>query len=255
MSEVPYHGSDDSDSSTETTGVTATATSSEYRILGKKSATDGTGILGRNTASSGMSVGVEGQTDADGDASNDIHPPGVLGRATGAGTTFGVYGRGTSQSTAGVVGDASKDGAFGPGRTGVPAGVAGGTDRSSADTGVEFGYGVIGSAFSTSGEAYGVAGQSSTPDGAGVQGLDIDGNGLGVLSNGDSKTDGTHEVTDGTIHRQRGDPSTSELPDGAVMTYNSDGSGTGNAGDLVYAVNDGGTIKTQVIAQRSNATA
>ena len=59
----------------------------------------------------------------------------------------------------------------------------------------------------------------------------------------------------GAVKSQRGDPSTSELADGEVMTYNSDGSGTGSAGDLVYAVNDAGTIKTAIIAQRSNATA
>jgi hypothetical protein len=39
------------------------------------------------------------------------------------------------------------------------------------------------------------------------------------------------------------------------MTYNADGSGTGDPGDLVYAVNDGGTIKTSVLARRSDATA
>jgi hypothetical protein len=63
----------------------------------------------------------------------------------------------------------------------------------------------------------------------------------------------TFEV--GAVKTQRGDPSTSELDDGDVMAFNSDGSGTGSAGDLVYAINDGGTIRTSIIAQRSNATA
>lgn len=58
----------------------------------------------------------------------------------------------------------------------------------------------------------------------------------------------------GAKYEQRSDPSTGQLADGECMTYCSDGSGTGAAGDLVYAVNDGGTIKTSVIAQRSNAT-
>lgn len=58
----------------------------------------------------------------------------------------------------------------------------------------------------------------------------------------------------GEVKTQRGDPSTIELDDGEVMTYNSDGTGSGSAGDLVYAINDSGTIKTSVIAQRSNAT-
>jgi hypothetical protein len=59
----------------------------------------------------------------------------------------------------------------------------------------------------------------------------------------------------GVINRQRGDPSTTELQPGENMTYNADGSGTGDPGDLVYAVNDGGTIKTSVLARRSDATA
>lgn len=62
------------------------------------------------------------------------------------------------------------------------------------------------------------------------------------------------EDAQGIHQQQRGDPSTSELASGEVMTFASDGSGTGSAGDLVYAVNDGGTIKTSVIAQVSNAT-
>ena len=65
------------------------------------------------------------------------------------------------------------------------------------------------------------------------------------------------ETAKGTITQQRGqDPSTNELDAGENMTYNSDGSSgvTGNAGDLIYAVNHGGTIKTSVIAAVSNAT-
>lgn len=53
---------------------------------------------------------------------------------------------------------------------------------------------------------------------------------------------------------QRGDPSTNDLDTGEIMLYNSDGSGTGSAGDLIYAVNDSGTIKTSILQQRSNAT-
>lgn len=65
---------------------------------------------------------------------------------------------------------------------------------------------------------------------------------------------GALEGTDARIYRQRGDPSTSELADGEIMLFNSDGSGTGSAGDLVYAVNNGGTIETLILAQVSNAT-
>jgi hypothetical protein len=52
----------------------------------------------------------------------------------------------------------------------------------------------------------------------------------------------------------RGDPTTSELDDGEVMRFVSNGSGTGSAGDLVYARNNSGTIQTQVIVAASNAT-
>jgi hypothetical protein len=62
------------------------------------------------------------------------------------------------------------------------------------------------------------------------------------------------EFEAGIIHQQRGDPTTSDLDQGEVMVFNSDGSGTGAAGDLVYAVNDGGTIETQVIAAETNAS-
>lgn len=65
---------------------------------------------------------------------------------------------------------------------------------------------------------------------------------------------GSLEVDQGTIHHQRGDPTTSELDAGENMTYNSDGTGTGAAGDLVYAVNDAGTVKTTVLAAKANAT-
>jgi hypothetical protein len=68
-------------------------------------------------------------------------------------------------------------------------------------------------------------------------------------------TGGSIRAAGGVVHRQRSEPTATELDAGETMTYNSDGSGTGDAGDLVYAINDGGTIKTQVIASRSDATA
>lgn len=64
-----------------------------------------------------------------------------------------------------------------------------------------------------------------------------------------------HQTNGGINFAQRGDPTTDELEQGEDVVYASDGSGTGAAGDLVYAVNDGGTIKTLVLAQVSNATA
>lgn len=58
----------------------------------------------------------------------------------------------------------------------------------------------------------------------------------------------------GEAMSQRSAPTTSELSSGEVMRYVSDGTDSGSAGDLMYAINDAGTIKTQVIAAKSNAT-
>lgn len=83
---------------------------------------------------------------------------------------------------------------------------------------------------------------------SGTDTITVDGSQNITLPNGHAETSG------GVEYQQRGDPTTSELSDGQCMEYCSDGSGTGSAGDLVYAVNDSGTIKTSIIAQRSNAT-
>lgn len=81
-------------------------------------------------------------------------------------------------------------------------------------------------------------------------------NDWGTLAGQNLQDDGSGNIegTDGRTYRQRGDPSTSELAQGENMVFNSDGSGTGSAGDLVYAVNNGGTIETLILAQVSNAT-
>lgn len=53
------------------------------------------------------------------------------------------------------------------------------------------------------------------------------------------------------------DPTTADLEDGDGMMYISDGSGdiTGAEGDLVWATNDNGTVKTLVLGAVANATA
>jgi len=52
---------------------------------------------------------------------------------------------------------------------------------------------------------------------------------------------------------QRSDPTTDELGPDETITYVSDGTTTGNAGDLVRAHNDGSDIRTQIIAALSDA--
>lgn len=71
-------------------------------------------------------------------------------------------------------------------------------------------------------------------------------------------TGGVHRTLEtfleGTEYYGRGKPGTSELDSGRCMVYQSDGSDGNASGDLVYAVNDAGTIKTSVLAAMSNAT-
>jgi hypothetical protein len=82
------------------------------------------------------------------------------------------------------------------------------------------------------------------------------GDNLGTATTPVSAIIATDLSSGGTVFRQRTDPSTTELGAGNSMVYTSDGASgtTGAAGDLVYAVNDGGTIKTSVIAEVANAT-
>lgn len=76
------------------------------------------------------------------------------------------------------------------------------------------------------------------------------------LGDGSSWTElastGENPAVSGTIHTQRSMPTTSTLGEGEVMVYNSDGSDGHTAGDLVYAINDGEIIQTQVIAGSSS---
>lgn len=227
-------------------GVASSTTGATHGIRGVSKSTDdgATGLFGRADASGVVAetTGVKGVTKADADNSTATHPAGVKGEATGSGVTYGVHGRATATHARAVFGDATKAGDSSP-HPDFVGGVSGVTDRSAADTGLTGAFGVGGAHQASSGAGYGVLGLSSSSDGFGLYSFDSD-----------ARTDGTHEVGGGTVHEQRGDPSTSELPTGAVMIYNSDGSGTGTAGDLVYAVNDGGTIKTTILAQKANAT-
>lgn len=204
--------------------------------------------------------GVKGISRADGDVSSTpaFKTAGVYGTATGASVTHGVFGEARNEHSLGVVGtNLSGDYAN---VEGLPGGVYGVTDRSGADSGVEIAAGVGGGTTAASGASYGVNGFTQNPDGAGVRGVDQTGEAYGLLTPDDARVEGDHQVggnlemNAGAVYQQRSDPDTSELDDGQVMTFNADGSGTGSAGDLVYAVNDGGTIKTTVIAQASNAT-
>lgn len=223
------------------------------------SATDGaTGVYGSASATTvAETYGVRGVSAADADHTTtpEVHPAGVRGRSSGSGVTYGVRGDTASANGRGVIGFATSDAYSHDAPPQLGAGVMGVTDRSGAHAALEQGIGVLGWSTAASGKTFGVIGRTENSDqGFGVAGVDATGNGVGVFSAGTGVTDGRHHITGGVVHAQRGDPTTDELPPGEVMTYNSDGSGTGNQGDLVYAINDAGTVKTQVIAARSDAT-
>lgn len=189
---------DSTDDTTDATAATQAAVSSDYKVRGKQDAPGGTGVLGHNTATSGSSYGVEGVSAADGNADNGSFPAGVRGATSGSGIVRGVFGEADTQSGRGVVGTANKNsGVQHDVNTGFPAGVWGATDQSTADSGIGNAFGVVGQSVATSGTAFGVLGNNTSPKGYGVAGEDVSGSdsAYGVISFGNSKTDGDHEIT------------------------------------------------------------
>ncbi|WP_137288621.1 hypothetical protein [Natronorubrum halophilum] len=82
-------------------------------------------------------------------------------------------------------------------------------------------------------------------------------NGLGISSvyrSGNAFRNSPIRVYEGVTHRPRDNPSPSEFYEGDVMVYVSDGSEYGDDGDLIYAWNDGGTVRVQTIVAASDAT-
>jgi hypothetical protein len=88
----------------------------------------------------------------------------------------------------------------------------------------------------------------------GAERFKIDGNFGDVTNFSTFKTGSPVPFQDGAEFYQRSDPTTAELDSGRSMIFTADGTGTEGSGDLIYAVNDAGTIKTSVIAAVSNAT-
>lgn len=70
---------------------------------------------------------------------------------------------------------------------------------------------------------------------------------IGDGSNWQTAQSFVRPLATGVAHDQRGDPTTDELAEEDGMFFVSDGSGTGAAGDFVYAFNDGGSIETAII--------
>jgi len=65
---------------------------------------------------------------------------------------------------------------------------------------------------------------------------------------------GDEPTVNGAVYAQRARPNASQLADGEGMIYNADGSGAHASGDLIYALNDGGTIRTEPIVSFSGAS-
>ncbi|WP_290813119.1 hypothetical protein [Halovivax sp.] len=199
----------DTDSQSEYAyGVRGIASATEGAPTGVGGETDAsgdgaTGVSGHATASGveAATKGVEGIVDADADNSSspEIVPAGVEGTATGDGATHGVRGISESINGRGVMGFATSDDYEHSTFAGSGIGVMGVTDRSGDDDGVSDSGGVFGWATADSGVAYGVLGRNNSPDGWGVRGIDASGDGHGVYSSGDSKTDGDHETTGDTV--------------------------------------------------------
>lgn len=170
------------------TGVYGRADSGDDGAIGVKGEAAASGTAAETT-------GVQGISNADGDSSTAPikKTAGVHGRATGADVTHGVLGEVDSEDGQGVVGrNSTRDYVI---NSSFPNGTTGITDRSGADTNVTEASGVRGASLASSGAAYGVKGTTASPDGAGIVGVDTSGNGYGVISFGDSKTEGNSEVT------------------------------------------------------------
>ena len=215
---------DDSDEIAAIYGEATDTTSENYGVVGTTASanSDASGVLGIAEATGGSIYpkGVTGVAE-DGIAMHALH------NATD-GFSVGLFALTHSDSGQAIQANASAD-------SGETSGVYG-------RSGSPDGHGVRGKGEGSSGPSIGVLGQTESPEG------------YGVYSEADTRSDGLLEAGDGVVHEQRGEPSTDELADGDVMTYNSDGSDGHSAGDLVYAINDGGSILTQVIAEKSNAS-
>ena len=219
--------STDDDSYNETIAIYGEATDTT---------TENYGVVGTTASANSDAAGVLGVAEATG---GSIYPKGVMGVAEDGiamhalhnatdGFSVGLFALTYSDSGQAIQANADAD-------SGETSGVYG-------RSGSPDGHGVRGKGEGDSGDSIGVLGQTESPEG------------YGVYSEADTRSDGLLEAGDGVVHEQRGEPTPDDLDNGDVMTYNSDGSDGHDAGDLVYAVNDGGSVLTQVIAEKSGAS-
>lgn len=237
-----------------------TAISTDYKVLGEKTAPGGTGVLGHNTATTGASHGVEGVTDA-----SDLGAAGVRGQATaGSGAIYGVHGVAQSDDTdaAALHGEASnrawalratgknRDGGWVNTTSPDSTGLMGSNDASSGTGYGIYGYslspgdasiGTRGAAFADSGVTFGVFGQtfSAGHNAAGVRGRALANTGKtrGVTGITDSQHDfasgvrGEATASTGIVYGVSGTNSSDERLAAAIHgRYRGNGEGWGVEG-------------------------
>jgi len=241
-----------------------------YRVRGRLDDPDGTGVLGRNEATTGTPIGVSGSVGGSAGyglyTGDDAHVGGTLGAHTvSVADTVAVDYTGSGGGDHGIeVVDRSTDNSEQIAIKADPQGTGELVFQDTAESNYKWGL------RATAGDDFYVENHDNL-----TTRLQLVKQGPSIVRNSPLEvldgpllatgTDGSDRAIDatgggirsagGVVNQQRSEPTTAELAPGENMTYNSDGTGTGAAGDLIYAVNDGGTIKTQVLARRSDATA
>ncbi|GIV21777.1 MAG: hypothetical protein KatS3mg023_3528 [Armatimonadota bacterium] len=189
-------------------GINHGTAGSSVGVMGQAGAQSGRGVMGLATHTTGDNAGVYGQTNSD-------HGKAVRGWASAAtGWTYGGLFEAVSPQGCGVHGESPTLGVRGvAGSTsGEAYGVYGRT--SSAE-----GFGVYGLAESASGRNYGVYGRSTSPDGVGVLGFasSTSGNTYGVIGRSNS--------TSGTGVYGEASASIGTTYGGRFLSYSSNGTG------------------------------
>jgi hypothetical protein len=240
-----------------------------YKILGRLDEKHGSGVIGYNTASTGDAKGVEGKTESsngyglytDDDAyvgdllevsqvsvldsmtvdytgeSGGDHGLELIDRSTDNSEQLSI--KANPEGTAEIVLQDTEESTYKWGFRASPTGDLYLDNHANIQSRLQL---VTGGPLNILGSSVSIADGTLEVEQSDTDGRAIDASG------------GSIRTKRGVINQQRGDPTTDELNPGENMQFNSDGSGTGSPGDLVYAVNDGGQIKTSIIAAADNAT-
>lgn len=251
-----------------------TAVSSNYKVLGELDSGGGAGVLGQNNATRDAPIGVRGAvpnarngyglyTDDDAFVGGELDAPSILGETILLNDEVRVNFVGDSGDDHGViVTDRSTSNSEQIAIRADPDGSGELVFQDTDEANYKWGLRVSDDDFYLDNHANAQTrieanktgplrfrgGRVEVRDGkTEAKGSDTDGHAVDASG-------GSVRAAGGVVYQQRGDPTTNELQPGETMLFNSDGSGTGSAGDMVYAINDGGTIKTSLLVGRSEAT-